>query len=612
MINKNNLIIGVIQFAVNIENNSHFLAEYPLGSISRMFAELISENLLYLGLNSDVASLIISKPEEKTHKQLMYTSILPIETVRKVFEGQYYDYLIFGEIKFENTLKVEVSLINSINEKSFRREISLKNYDLFDMSIKIIREILGLIDDIDIDLEKINEISFYSSNNLKSWGWYSLSYENDLDYNDKLVALNKSFENSPEFLISKLKSIIISIQDKKYHFEELNESVKYIDYKLINYFATLLISKKEYKVAFDLLKISYKNNSNQNIDVLTQLIILSNNNKDKENLDYYIEEYIEKTNENNFNYNDISLILYNNGRKKLALEITLKGLELYPDSFKINSTLAYIYMNEGNLDKAENYYEKSFSLSKSSGILEDWSSVLLKNDKNKTLIEIFNKYSDDLPFNSGLACNLAIAYINTNQQDKAIEILEKSVKSDINNVRLNSLLGNIYLKKKSYARSQKYFSLAIQNDPKNYNWYINMGNLFFEQEDFNEAEKYYIRAKQIKNDLIIPQYIIIQGYNFKKDKKYQESLNKFIKASKLLPDSFIPIYEIAKLFFENNSTDQSIDILENNIDKFSDKIQMWELLNKVYLEKGNSFFGKKWKLKAQDASNKFNILKSKV
>ena len=265
-------------------------------------------------------------------------------------------------------------------------------------------------------------------------------------------------------------------------------------------------------------------------------------------------------------------------------------------------------MNEKDFEKSEKYYEKSFELSKSASILEDWSSVLLKNNQNEKLIDIINKYSQDLPFNSGLSCNLAIANLNLNQKEKAIDILERAVKSDINNVRLNSLLGNIYLEKKSFSRSQKYFSLAIQSDPGNYNWYINMANLFFEQEDFNESKKYYIQAKKIKSDLNIPQYLVIQGYQLKEEKQYQEALNKFVQATKILTDSFIPTYEIAQLFFENNSFDETIEILEKNSDKFKNESRLWDLLSKAYLEKGNNFFGKKWKVKAEDAQNKYNQL----
>ena len=609
MINKTDISIGVVQFAVNVENNSHFLAEYPVGSISRMFAELISENLLFLNIDSSIASLIISKPEENTHKQLTYTSMLPIETVRKIFEGQFYNYLIFGEIKFENTLKVELSLINSLDEKSFRREISLKKYDFFQMSIKVINEIFNLIG-LDYNTKQLNELTTYSSDNLKSWGWYSLSYENDLDNNDKLIALQKSHDNSPEFLISYIKSIIVSIQDKKYHFEELKQKLENFNTNIINYFALIEQAKKEYLIAFDLFKISYQKDANQN-NILGNLVTLSEKNSDNTSLKYYLEKYIENIDNSEFDYEEITLSIYNIGQKELSIEKALKGLESNPQSAKINSILAYIYMSENDFEKAEIYYEKSFELSRSVNILEDWSSVLLKNNQNGKLIENVNRYSDDLPFNSGLHCNLAIAYININQKEKAIEVLEKAVKSDINNVRLNSLLGNIYLDKKSYARSQKYFSLAIQNDPQNYNWYVNMGNLFFEQEDFNEAEKYYLQAKKIKSDLKIPQYWVNQGYQLKKEKKYQESLNKFLQASKQLPQSFIPVYEIAQLFLENNNIDESMDILEKNAENFNNEARLWQLLNKVYLEKGNSFFGKKWKIKAEEAHNKYKQLINK-
>lgn len=606
MINKKDISIGVVQFAVNTENNSHLLADNPLGSVSRMFAEIISENLLFLGIYSDIASLIISKPEEKTHKQLMYTSMLPIETVRKIFEGQYYDYLIFGEIKFENTFKVEITLINSLDDKSFRRELSLKNYDFFEMSTKIIYEVFKLIN-FDMNLDQLNNLTKYSSDYLKSWGWYSLAYEEELDNADKIVALEKAVEASDKFDMAKLKLLILNLEEHKYKVKNLSDELKDTDLELINYFAYILEAKKEYLAAYILLKVSYEKKSEQSL-VLEKLIKLSEKNDEPSKTNYYLEDYLIKVNDQDFNYEEIPLQLYMSGKTQVAIEKAKKGEKIKPDSAKIHSTLAYIYMNENDFENSESEYEKSFSLARDVNVLEDWSSVLLKNNKNEKLVDVINKYSDDLPFNSGLSCNLAIAHINLNQKERAIEVLERAVKSDKDNVRLNSLLGNIYLEKKSYARAQKYFYSAIQNDPENYNWYINMGNLYFEQEDFKEAEKYYIRAKTIKNDLKIAQQIICQAYQLKKEEKYQDAMNKFIQASKLSPDLFLAKYEIANLFFENQSIDEAIEFLEKDLEKFSREPKLWNLLSKIYTEKGNSFFGKKWKAKANEATEKYNAL----
>src|SRR5437868_760917 len=99
--------IGTIQFAVNAAEDSHLLSEHPLGSISRLISELLSQRLTFLGLESNPAKLIVSKPEEKTHKQLVYTSMLPMETVKKVLESRFFDYCLYGEINFENGFKIE-------------------------------------------------------------------------------------------------------------------------------------------------------------------------------------------------------------------------------------------------------------------------------------------------------------------------------------------------------------------------------------------------------------------------------------------------------------------------------------------------------------------------
>src|SRR5436190_22816417 len=95
-----NISIGTVQFAINAAENDHLLTEHPLGSISRLIAELLAQRFNYLGIDANVAKLIVSKPEENTTKQLIYTSMLPLETAKKILETRYFDYCLYGEINF--------------------------------------------------------------------------------------------------------------------------------------------------------------------------------------------------------------------------------------------------------------------------------------------------------------------------------------------------------------------------------------------------------------------------------------------------------------------------------------------------------------------------------
>jgi tetratricopeptide (TPR) repeat protein len=604
MINKK-ISIGTVQFAINTEESSHLLAEHPIGSISRMFSELLSENLSFLEVHSDTASLIISKPEENTTKQLIYTSMLPIETARKIFDSEYYDYLIFGELKFENILKVEITLINRLNDKSIRRELSIKNNNLFILSVNIINEVFKLID-LDISIDKLKDILKYSVDDLKSWGWYSLSYEKDLDNSDKILSLEKSIEYSPKFDLAKVKLFILKFEeDNKFNLEE---SLKEVDFELINYFANQYESKKEFFIAFNLYKTSYNKSQSQS-NILSKLIKLSYENKYLEDFNNYISIYINTINKNDFNYEEIPFYIYLSGQENLAIDKLLDGIKLNNNSSKMYSTLAYIYMNKNDLENASKYYQKSFDLYKNVNILEDLTSILIKKKEFEQVIETINNSIDDLPSNSGVLCNLAISYLALDNEEQAIKVLEKAIKFDKNNSNVNSLLGNIYLDKKSFSRSQKYFFLALQNEPNNPIWNINMGNLFFEQNDFEEANKYYDKARETNKNLNIPKKLICDAFSLEKDNKYQEAINIYIKASKFLPEMFLPIQRIVEIFIKEEQINEAMDILEKNSEKFKDEIILWDMLYKVYKTKEKGLFKNKWKQRADNALSKLNNLK---
>lgn len=604
-----NISIGTVQFAINTEQNSHIMADHPVGSISRMFTEIISQNLSYLGFQSDTASLIISKPELNINKQLIYTSILPIETARKIFDNRFYDYLIFGELKFENVLKVEITIINRFNDKSIRRELSIKNYNLFALSIDVIEESLKLIQ-LDLDLSNLKEINKYSTNSLKAWGWYALSYESDLDNSDKILSLEKAINQDNYFVMAKLKQSIIEFEENN-DFDLLKQNCSEINSDLINYFAFNYEILKEKNLSFSLYKISHSHNLEQN-EVLPKLIKLAYDNNDLENFNTYINKYIESVGESDFDYENIPLYIYLSGKYDLAIEKLTQGIKLYPFKSKIYTTLAYVYMSEHNFKESANFYEKSFELNKDINVLEDWTSVLVKQKEYKKVINLLKIHNEDLIPNSGTLCNLAISYIAINDKDTALKILEKAVRNDKNNPKLNSLLGNIYLDQKSFSRSQKYFYLALQDEPNNYLWNVNMGDLYFEQENFIEADKYYDKALHINNALSLPKKLITEAYILESKKMFQEAINKYIKASKLLPKTFIPVKLMTKIFVENKDYDTALNILESKIDIFLNDIDLWILLLEIYQNKENSFFGKKWKTKSQLAQNMINQLKSNL
>lgn len=616
--------IGTVQFAVNADEDSHLLSEHPLGSISRLIAELLAQRLTYLGIDSGQAKLIVSKPEENTHKQLVYTSMLPVEILKRVLENQYFSYCLYGEMNFENGLKIEISLLDSQeNSNLWHREINSKTYNLSVIVRRIIEEITKILK-LDADIDKIKVLEKYSTDNLRAWGWYALAFEDDLESFDKETALIKAVEADPEFLEAKLKLISIwlgSDTARAKAMTTLTEMKDILSSDILNYFGLQMESREKYFEASVFYEFSLGADARPartGNDILLKLVKLNFELKNTEKLNFYLEKYLEVTSETEIDYMQIPYFLFMAGndlpsRKVKALELAKKAVEIYPESAKAYSVLAFIYMNERYFQDAAKAYERSFLLSANADILEDWSSVLLKLNDNQAVISIIEKYGTQsgknyITYNSGIDCNLALAFLNTGQTNQAIKVLEKSVRKDKNNTRTNALLGKLYFENKSYARAQKYLLTASKLEPENYYWYKVLGDLFFDCGDPGEAIKYYNKATAIEPRLKIARYLCYEANNFKNEKNYNEAFLKYKLAAKTEPELVTPFREMGLLCLEAQDYDSAIDNFEKALNKDPGNSDLWFNLSKVYEIKSKGFFKGRWKIKAQEALEKYKEL----
>lgn len=607
-----NLTIGIIQFAVDASENSHLFSEHPLGSISRMMAEILSERLNYIGIYSSVAKLIVTKPEENTYKQLIYTDILPMETARKVFETENFDFLLYGKISFEKQLKIEFAILDAHNyENIWRREFNSTNYNFAEISERIISETLKILN-LDNETSILKELAKYSGENLKAWGWYAVSFEEDLNYSDKEAALYKAIEYDINFTEASLRLAYYQLSNKEKVekiISNLENTYKELNYKLLNYYGNLAFINNNYFVSSIFYEYSLKINLNQSTPfkkLLKSYFELEN----KEKLAFWLDEYQKNISEENLDFENLPYYLLLCNRNEEALKIAEKAIFIYKDNPKLLANTAFMYTKFERFTEAEELYEKSFTLSYNDKVLEDWSAAILKSKNYNKAIEIINKYKEDLPYNSGVECNLALAYMSLDKEDKALKILEKTVKVDKENAMVQALLGNIYMKQKSYPRAQKYLSLAHKLQPENPNWLKSLGDLFYYMGDKQEALKYYENVIKTSNSIKMPQYLYLKAENLKNESKLKEALETYYKAFKLDEQFLDPLEKIALIFFEDESYDKAIEFFQKYLEKDDKNPDIWFNLHKVYTIKSKGFFKKNWKIKAEEALKKYESLKS--
>jgi len=608
---KNKISIGTVQFAVTDAENVHFLQNYPLGSISRWLPEFLSNIFVFLDFDSVVTKLMATNPE-KEEKNLIYTSMLPSETVQKILKQRHFDYFLYGEISFSENPKVEISLLeNGEEEKMRRRVISFKNNNPGTIVKKISEEVLKMLR-TEIDLKKISFLEDLFTDNLKAWGWYAISFEEEMNDSEKEEALIKAIEFDQDFLAAKLSLISLWLENvakKNEAILGLNKLESKITTEILNYFGKSLFNQEKMIAASHFFEASLAKKTEQK-EIISLMLRLSHHNNDLNLLKKYLNFYLKYIPEFESDFDDLVFYTYLLGDTEKAIQMAEKVIKNKP-SAKLYSTLGFIHLNQKKFSQAAEFFEKSFSLVFSSGILEDWSASLLQIKEFEKVLVISEKYKYDLEYNSGVECNQAIALLNLDRKAEAKSILCSAIEKDPNNHKIVGLLANIYIKEKNYHSAEEYLKKTISLDQLNPFWQKLMGDIYYESGKINQAVEIYKKTVEALPELKISRYLCYQAEEARRQKKYQEALDKCLIAAKAEPDNWQSFNLMALILLEIGEEEKAQSFFYKALEKDSDNPEIWSNLYSYYQKKAKGFFKKKWKIKAREAYLRYNEYKEK-
>ena len=168
--------------------------------------------------------------------------------------------------------------------------------------------------------------------------------------------------------------------------------------------------------------------------------------------------------------------LIKKGKYKVAENILLNLYIQKPDEINVLLSLADLYLQTNQIDKAQNFYNNVLVLSPNNiYALEGLEAVCMKKqDFNNAL-----KYSDKIislgfkDINRKLIqkfyyLKTANFYLNRNNIDKAYEYAQKLQQIDKNDPLVFTLLGDIYFKQNNYKFAYKYYAKAYSFNSDNF------------------------------------------------------------------------------------------------------------------------------------------------
>jgi len=179
-----------------------------------------------------------------------------------------------------------------------------------------------------------------------------------------------------------------------------------------------------------------------------------------------------------------------------------KALELNPKNDEVYVELGWVYLNQGELRQAEEYFKKSLELNPRN----DWAYVrlgcLYRNQGELRQAEEYFKKSVELnPGNDWAYVELGCLYRNQGEPRQAEEYFKKSVELNPRDERAYFGLGMVYQDQGELRQAEGYFKKALELNPGGEvasKLYGALGTVYRERGQFTLAEEYSSKANQIR------------------------------------------------------------------------------------------------------------------
>lgn len=221
-------------------------------------------------------------------------------------------------------------------------------------------------------------------------------------------------------------------------------------------------------------------NRNQAAKAINYLERMNNLGYQSGKLNWEIGElYLNKENQfDSANFEDALKYL------KIAEEEGIKELKFKRD-------LAYVYLENDNFDKAENFYLEIIKLDPTAA---DYLNLARIKEKEGSLNQAVEYYESALNLNgsqSSLYLNLGNLYQKVNNYNSAVSIYNQGIKMRDDFAPYYIGLGESYIKLENYDEAKSALEKAVEINSNSYYGYYLMGNLEKNKKNYNQALNYY-------------------------------------------------------------------------------------------------------------------------
>lgn len=179
------------------------------------------------------------------------------------------------------------------------------------------------------------------------------------------------------------------------------------------------------------------------------------------------------------------------GKHDHAMQAGREAVRLNPENREYHESLAEIYINASEIDRAINEYEAIIALD--SSYLQAWLNLahLYQWRSPQRSVEVYQKIIDRFGPNGDVYFQLAQIYNSMNELDKATEALKGMLATDPSNFEIKKVLGDTYLRRDSVEAALRIYDELAELNPDNLELRAAIAHAYLVKQDYNRATEQF-------------------------------------------------------------------------------------------------------------------------